>query len=43
MHAALAEMYTADERFRAHYDDRVDGLAAYVSEAIRANRERRGD
>jgi hypothetical protein len=43
MHAALAEMYVADERFRAHYDDRVDGLAAYVSEAIRANRERRED
>lgn len=37
MHATLADMYTADERFRAHYDDRVEGLAEYVAAAIRAN------
>lgn len=37
MHATLADMYTADERFRAHYDDRKAGLAEYVSAAIRAN------
>ena len=39
MHAGLAEMYTADERFRAHYDDRAEGLASYVADAIRANAE----
>lgn len=37
MHAGLAEMYTADPRFRAHYDDRAEGLAAFLSDAIRAN------
>jgi len=37
MHANLAEMYTADPRFRAHYDDRAEGLAEYVATAIRAN------
>jgi superoxide dismutase len=42
MHAALADMYTSDERFRAHYDDRHQGLAAYVSAAIKANAVRGG-
>ena len=37
MHAGLADMYTADARFRAHYDDRAEGLAEYVATAIRAN------
>ncbi len=41
MHAGLAEMYTADERFRAHYEARAEGLAAYVASAIRANLARR--
>lgn len=40
MHAALADMYTADERFRAHYDDRVEGLAEYVAATIKANAAR---
>jgi len=40
MHANLAEMYTADTRFRAHYDDRAEGLAEYVAAAIRANQAR---
>jgi len=40
MHAGLADMYTADERFRAHYDDRQEGLAEYVSAAIKANTAR---
>lgn len=40
MHVKLGEMYTADERFRAHYDDRAPGLAAYVAAAIEANAER---
>ena len=44
MHAGLADMYTADPRFRAHYDERVEGLADYVAKAIKANvaRETRG-
>lgn len=37
MHATVAEMYTTDARFRAHYDDRREGLAEYVAAAIRAN------
>lgn len=40
MHAQLAEMYVADERFKAHYDDRREGLAAFVSAAIKANAAR---
>jgi hypothetical protein len=40
MHAGLADMYTSDERFRAHYDDRHEGLAEYVSAAIKANAAR---
>lgn len=40
MHVGLAEMYTADPRFRAHYDDRAPGLADYVAAAIRANAAR---
>jgi len=42
MHVSLAEMYTADPRFRAHYDDRAEGLAAYVAAAIRANAASQG-
>lgn len=41
MHVGLAEMYTADPRFRAHYDERAEGLAEYVAAAIRANAEGR--
>jgi len=41
MHTALAEMYVADGRFRAHYDDRAEGLAEYVASAIRANGARK--
>lgn len=37
MHASLAETYTSDERFGAHYDEQMDGLAEYVAQAIRAN------
>lgn len=40
MHAGLAEMYTSDPRFKAHYDGRAEGLAEYVAEAIRANAAR---
>jgi len=42
MHAALAEMYTADARFAAHYEERAAGLAAFVADAIRANARRGG-
>jgi DNA-binding transcriptional MerR regulator len=37
MHASLAEMYVADERFAKHYDDRAPGLARYVHDAVQAN------
>lgn len=37
MHVGLAEMYTADPRFRSFYDDRAEGLADFVASAIRAN------
>ena len=40
MHVGLADMYTADPRFTAHYDDRAPGLAAFVANAIRANAAR---
>ena len=40
MHVGLAEMYTADARFRKHYDDRAPGLAEYVAAAIVANAAR---
>jgi DNA-binding transcriptional MerR regulator len=33
----LAEMFLADPRFRAHYDDQRPGLAQYVHDAILAN------
>lgn len=37
MHVNLAQMYLADSRFTAHYDDRQAGLAQYVHDAIIAN------
>ena len=37
MQAGLADMYVADPRFAAHYNDRAPGLAAYVHDAILAN------
>lgn len=40
MHRGLAEMYVADERFRATYDDLAPGLAQYVHDAIIANANR---
>ena len=42
MHAGLADMYTSDKRFAAHYEERAAGLAAFVSAAIKANAERSG-
>ena len=36
MHLGLATMYRTDPRFRAHYDERAAGLAAYLADAIQA-------
>ncbi|MEE4023848.1 MerR family transcriptional regulator [Gordonia sp. PKS22-38] len=41
MQVNLAEMYIADPRFTAHYDERADGLAQYVHDVIVANAEQR--
>lgn len=40
MHSALGDMYIADARFTAYYDDQREGLAAWFREAIRANQAR---
>jgi DNA-binding transcriptional MerR regulator len=40
MHAALGNMYVADARFAAHYDQRREGLAQFVCDAIQANAAR---
>jgi DNA-binding transcriptional MerR regulator len=37
MHATLADMYVADERFADHSDRRAPGLSQYVSDAVKAN------
>jgi hypothetical protein len=37
MHAALGAMYVQDERFAQHYERRREGLAQFVSDAVRAN------
>ncbi|MER7889249.1 MerR family transcriptional regulator [Micromonospora sp. NPDC094482] len=37
VHTGLADMYLADERFTAHYENQAPGLAAYLHEAIHAN------
>lgn len=42
MHTGLAEMYLADERFQAHYEELAPGLAKYVHDAIVANSRRSG-
>jgi DNA-binding transcriptional MerR regulator len=41
-HAGLAQMYVADDRFRAAFDRHADGLAAYLAAAIEANARRHG-
>jgi MerR family transcriptional regulator, thiopeptide resistance regulator len=40
MHRGLADMYEADPRFTAHYEERAQGLAAFNAVAIRANAAR---
>ncbi|PWD41230.1 MerR family transcriptional regulator [Gordonia paraffinivorans] len=42
MHVGLADMYVADPRFTAHYDEAAPGLAVYLREVIRANAAKRG-
>jgi DNA-binding transcriptional MerR regulator len=42
IHRGLAQMYVADERFAAHYDQRAAGLATYVHDAVLANAARAG-
>ena len=42
MHARLAGLYVADERFAAHYERRAPGLAQYVHDAVVANAVARG-
>jgi MerR family transcriptional regulator, thiopeptide resistance regulator len=39
MHVQVAALYTADPRFKAHYDMHSTGLAAYIESAISANAE----
>ncbi|MFK0118659.1 MerR family transcriptional regulator [Streptomyces sp. NPDC090994] len=41
MHRCLAEMYVADERFKAFYDAMRPGLAEHLKDAIMANADRR--
>ncbi|HEV2636726.1 MAG TPA: MerR family transcriptional regulator [Actinocrinis sp.] len=43
MHRNLAEMYIADERFTAYYEQIVPGGAAWFREAILANADRAGE
>lgn len=37
MQRSLADMYVADERFKANYDRHADGLAHYVRDAVHAH------
>src|SRR5699024_11153463 len=43
MHRGLAEMYLADERFTAYFEDRATGLAQWFHDAIHANAEQHPD
>jgi len=40
IHRGLAEMYVADPRFAAHYEQRAAGLSRYMHDAVMANAER---
>jgi DNA-binding transcriptional MerR regulator len=39
MHVKLADMYEGDPRYAKHFNDFADGLASFLSDAIRANAE----
>src|SRR5699024_5550196 len=43
MHRQLADMYIADPRMTAHYEDLAPGLAQWVHDAIHANADRHPD
>ncbi len=36
MHRSLADLYVADDRFRARYEAVAPGLAQYVHDAVHA-------
>jgi MerR family transcriptional regulator, thiopeptide resistance regulator len=40
IHRGLAQMYVADARFGAHYEQRAAGLSQYMHDAVIANAER---
>lgn len=40
LHRDLGDMYVADARFTAHYDEVAPGLASYLRDAIHANADR---
>ena len=42
MQVGLAQMYVADPRFTAFYEDQAEGLAQYVHDAVAANAARLG-
>ena len=42
MHVRLAQRYTADPRFKEHFEIRAPGVASFVEAAIKANAERAG-
>ncbi len=41
-HVALGRFYVSDARFKEVYESVAEGLAQYVAESIKANRDRRG-
>lgn len=43
MHVGLGDMYCADQRFTAFYDQHREGLAKWLSRAIKANAGRAAD
>ena len=42
MHRNVADLYTADARFKEYFEKRAKGLAVFVRSAIRANAQRAG-
>ncbi len=42
MHVVLSRMYTEDPRFAAHYDERAEGLAAWLRRVIEENARAHG-
>ncbi|MGB3771651.1 MAG: MerR family transcriptional regulator [Rhodococcus sp. (in: high G+C Gram-positive bacteria)] len=42
MHVNVVSMYISDERFQRHYDDRAEGLAAWIVDVVGANARAHG-